>query len=261
MRPNGVLGAAWLLTLTASAGWAQPLAPALTAMQTAVACAPLPRFGVARPAGLQIVGAQDTMPRELLSKSDLLIINGGTGDGVQIGQRYFVRRFVGFGESWQTKPAHAIRTAGWIRIVSVNEIAAIASIEYACDGIVKGDYLDPFVAPDVPVDADRAVTTGELDFTSLGRVFFGDEERRIGGTGEFMLIDRGTDMGVTTGAHFAVFRDLRVNDLPLTAIGEATVVATGPTLALVRINEARDAVRSGDFVVPRKPRKPDTLPQ
>jgi hypothetical protein len=55
------------------------------------------------------------------------------------------------------------------------------------------------------------------------------------------------------GSHFAIYRDREVTGLPLTPIGEATAVSVGPTLAVVRITQARDAVLTRDVVVPRGP--------
>ena len=40
-----------------------------------------------------------------------------------------------------------IHTTGWLRIVAVNDTTAIAQIEHVCDGVIAGDYLEPFVAP------------------------------------------------------------------------------------------------------------------
>ena len=253
MHRTRILAVTALLTLAASAAGAQAPADSLTPLQVSVACALPPATSTGAPAGaLLVIGAQDTVPRGLFSQRDLLVVNGGSAGGVQLGQQYFVRRREGFGIAYANRSPHAVRTAGWIRIVAVNDTTAIAVVEHACDGIFEGDFLDPFVAPVIPPGADRADTSGTLDFGSLGRVLFGDQERRTGATGEYMVIDRGADQGVSPGAHFAVYRDLGAGDLPLASIGELTVVSTGPTLAVARINLARDAVQSGDFVVPRK---------
>ena len=254
MRSQGILAAIALLTLVASTVHAQTPADSLTPLQLSVACALPPATSSGPPAdALLVIGAQDTVPRNLFHQHDLLVVNGGSARGVQLGQQYFVRRREGFGIAYANRSPHALRTAGWIRVVAVNDTTAIASVEHGCDGIFAGDFLEPFVAPVVPAGADRVDTSGTLDFASLGRVLFGDQERRTGCTGEYMVIDRGTDQGVTPGAHFAVYRDLGTAELPLASIGELTVVSTAPTLAVARINVARDAVQSGDFVVPRKP--------
>ena len=253
MRRHSILSTV-LLTLAVSTAHAQIPADSLTLPQTLVACAPPPTTSRGTPSdALRVIGAQDTVPRSLFGPRDLLVINGGTAKGAQLGQQYFVRRRVGFGMVYGDRSPHTVRTAGWIRIVAANDTTAIAIVDHSCDGIVSGDYLDPFVAPAVPAGIDRPDTAGALDFSSLGRVIFGDEERTSGASGDYMLIDRGADRGVVPGSRFAIYRDLGVAGLPLASIGEAAVVATGPTMALVRINVARDAVRSGDFVVPRKP--------
>ena len=253
MKPYRVFAAIALLTLGASAAHAQSPADSLTPLQIALACAPPPSTSSGTPVrALRVIGAQDSANRSLFGQSDLLVINGGTEKGLQLGQQFFLRRRSSFGSAAGDRAPRLIRTAGWLRIVAANDTTAIAAVEFGCDGILVGDYLEPFVLPVVPAGADRADTSGELDFTSLGRVLAGDEERLNGGTGEYMLIDQGEDHGVAPGAHFAVYRDLRVGGVPLTAIGEVTVVSTGPTMAVVRVNQARDAVQSGDLIVPRR---------
>src|SRR5262249_17929162 len=69
----------------------------------------------------------------------------------------------------------------------------------------------------------------------------------------YMLIDRGANKNVAIGSHFAIYRDREVTGLPLTPIGEATVVSVGPVLSVVRITQSRDAVFTRDVVVPRGP--------
>jgi len=67
-----------------------------------------------------------------------------------------------------------------------------------------------------------------------------------------VLIDRGTDQGVTAGTRYAIYRDIRSAGMPLASVGEAVVLSTGKTLALTKITSAHDAVLSGDYVAPRR---------
>ncbi len=253
MQPQRIFVVTALLALAASAARAQAPADSLTPLQLSVACALPPATSTGPPAdAFRVIGTQDTVPRALFGERDLLVLNGGSTKGVQLGQQFFIRRREGFGLAYANRSPHAVRTAGWIRVVAVNETTAIATVEHGCGAIMEGDYLDPFVAPSVPPGSDRADMSGTPDFEALGRVLFGDQERRAGATGEYMMIDQGTDQGVSPGAHFAVYRDLGPSGFPLASIGELTVVSTGQTLAVARITRARDAVQSGDFVVPRK---------
>jgi hypothetical protein len=186
-----------------------------------------------------------------------LIVDGGTRAGIQLGQDFFVRREIRFGimpgrRRDPKQPSQGVNTAGWIRIVAVNDSTAIALVLQVCGPILAGDYLEPFAAPQVPANASTADSSGEPDFTALGRVIIGNEDRRTAGAGDFMLIDRGAENGVAAGTRYAVYRDLASPGLPLASIGEAVVITAGPDRSLIRITRARDAVMSGDYVAPRR---------
>jgi hypothetical protein len=245
------ISAAILTCLSALPAAAQTDAPVLSPMETAVACAAPVSADAPPPHALRIIGTQDSRSRALFGPRDLLVIDGGTSTGVQLGQQFYVRRANRFGSPsdrrWQ-----GIRTLGWVRVVAVNDSTAIATIDHTCDGMVQWDYLEPFVAPVVPADADRDVSSGDPDFGALGRVLAGIEDRHSAGAGDFMLIDRGTDQGVTPGARYAVYRDMGAAGMPLAAVGEAVVLNAGKTMSLTRITRSRDAVLSGDWVAPRR---------
>jgi hypothetical protein len=238
-----MLVAAGVSAQTADEAWA----PA----QLAVACAMPASVDMPAADVLRVMGGQDSVPRSIFGVRDLIVIGGGLSRQVELGQRFFVRRTEWLGLHSPTEP-HAIRTAGWVKVVAVNDTTAIATVEHVCSNISEGDYLEPFTRPSVAATNPTVDTTGELDFNALGHVMHGELLRSTGGPGDFMLIDRGSDQGTAPGSRFAVYRDLKHDGLPLTAIGEVVVVSASPSIALVRITQSRDAVASGDFVVPRK---------
>lgn len=240
-----------LAVLTAGTASAQTDPAPLTALEIGVACAPPPTFAGPPDHAPRVIGAQTATTRGLFGPHDLLVLDGGTAAGLQLDQRFFVRRQNRFALA-AGQYGQGARTSAWIRVVAVNASTAIAAVEHICGAIFKDDYLEPFVAPEVPAGADRDETPGEPDFTSLARVVAGNENRQTAGAGDFMLIDRGSDQGVALGARFAVYRDVGVAGMPLAAIGEAIVVSTGRAVALTRITRAIDAVRSGDYVALRK---------
>lgn len=220
-------------------------------IRSAIGCGPQAATTPAPSDAPRIVGPQDTSPRTLYGLRDLVVVDAGTSRGVQLGQQFFVRRHATSYGSAALGP-HAVITAGWTRVVAVNDSTAIAMIDFACDGILQGDYLDPYAAPVIPSDANRTDTGGELDFAAPARVLFGDYGRRTGGAGDLMVADVGQSQGATPGARFAVYRDLHVAGVPLVAVGEAIVVSVGDDTSLVRLTRTRDAVETGDLLIPRK---------
>jgi hypothetical protein len=248
-----IIVASAVLVSAARGADAQVYGDTLTSLQTAVACAAPPFLASPRPAGLRVIGAQDTVPRSVFGGRDLLVISGGTNAGVSLGQRFFVRRAVAFGSNSPSKE-RSVLTSGWVRIVAVDDTTSLATIEVTCSDISQSDYLEPFVVPDVPADASRNDASGQLDFGMPAHVLYRSEEFRTGATGDFMLIDIGSDQDTALGARFAVYRDLGLTGVPLASIAEGVVVSVGTGMSVMLITEARDAVQTGDLVVPRKPR-------
>jgi hypothetical protein len=140
------------------------------------------------------------------------------------------------------------KTLGWLRIVAVDESTAVARVDEVCGGIIAGDYLVPFVPPEIPPGAENNDATGQPDFSTLGRIVVGNEDRSTVGGGEFALIDWGKTQGVVPGARFAIYRNVGIKGLPLVSVGEGVVISMGSNLALTRVSRARDAIYSGDLV-------------
>jgi hypothetical protein len=67
-----------------------------------------------------------------------------------------------------------------------------------------------------------------------------------------MIVDRGSDHGVTPGAHFVVYRDRKVADNFLYDLGEAMAVDVKADTATLFVTVSRDAMVAGDFVALRK---------
>jgi hypothetical protein len=250
---RGILVSLATIAIAASArsASAQVQDVSLSPFQTALVCGP--PADAQPPSGriLRVRGAQDTRATSMFGAREQLVIDGGTDAGVQLGQEYFVRRSLRFGMPY-TAPPHGALNVARIRIVAVNESTAIATVLQMCDAVLRDDYVEAFTMPVAPPDAERNLPAGELDFTILSRVGNGTEHRDMGATGDLMTMSSGTDQGVAPGARFAIYRDVKVGGMPLTSVGEAVVIAAGKTQSVFRITQTRDAVHSGDYLVPRK---------
>jgi hypothetical protein len=252
MRSHRVLLAAAFILVATVAGVAQEQpATTFSQLELAIACAPPPTFDPPAGEPLRIVGAQDSIPRTEFGTGDLLVVNGGTAAGVQLGQQFYVRRPNRFG-MYDITHRQGSKTVAWIRIVAANESTSIATFEHLCGPVAKGDYLEPFVAPVVPPGADLDEAPGEPDFNAMGQIVSGNENRSAMGPGDFMLIDRGSEQGMKPGTRLALYRGAGDAGTPLASLGEAIVISTSSKMSLTRITRTRDAVRSGDFVAPRR---------
>jgi hypothetical protein len=238
-----------LLALAAGSG-AAAAADLSVATHTAALCAITPATGDLPDPLLHVMGVQDPAERVLYGPRDRLVIDGGLARGVQLEQRFIVRRPPPKGVGVFGR--RGLHTAGWVTITAVNDAMAIATVEHACDGIMPGDVLYPWTDPALPDGIEQADASGELDFTAPARVVFGNNERMLVATGDFVLMDAGQASGVTAGSRFGIYRDLQVSGLPLHAVGEAVAVVVHPDSTLVRITSARSAVMRGDVMVPRK---------
>jgi hypothetical protein len=246
-----VMTAAVVMTAAAPAA-AQSDVPVLSPVQIAVACAPPPTVGGEPDHARHIAGAQDTVARTVFGSRDLVVLDGGAKDGLQLGQWFFVRRANRFGMNGAGHGRGA-KTLGWLHVVAVNDATAIGQVDHTCGAVIAGDYLEPFIVPAVPAGFDTTETTGDPDFENLGRIVNGSEDRSTFGDGDFALIDRGSEQGVAPGQRLAIYRDVRVAGLPLASVGEAVVVSTGGSVAVARITRVRDAVVEGDYIAMRKP--------
>jgi peptidoglycan-associated lipoprotein len=179
------------------------------------------------------------------------VIDAGITREIEVGQRYFVRR----GPRVIGGPApRAQDTSGWLTIVAVTDTSAIAIIDAACGGIAVDDHLEPYAPPVLPPGVDRTDISGELDFTVMAHLMYGDKGRSMGGAGDFMVADIGQKQGISPGVRFGIFREVyRSKQVPLATLGEAVAVSVSADQSLIRLTEARDAIVAGDMLVRRKP--------
>ena len=229
-----------------------------------MACAPTIAFEAPSPS-LLITGGVDSFLRHSYGLGDLVTINAGSDNGIEVGQEYFVRR-VQQGRSGisRSNPA-TVKTAGWVRVYAVDKTMSLVSVSHACDTLNVGDYLEPFVLPRIPVaDANPPKPQRE----NYGHVMLGTDRRTMFSKDEFFVIDRGSDHGVTIGARFIVYRDKREREkankssenvfpkdiIPefLYELGEAVVIEVKPEISTLKATLARDAFQTGDLVALRK---------
>ena len=213
-----------------------------------VACTDLPTTAPSA-SPLRIIAAQMGDKHLVHAPGDIVVLNGGLPMGYVVGDRYFVRRlqFGLTGEPPSTTTMGAVRTAGWLTVVGADERFALARVDYACDTVQTGDYLEPFVEPVLP---STVVPDGRSQFTDMGKVLFGADRRQTFGSGDIANVDRGKVHGIGVGTRVAFYRD-RVNGTPLVELGAGVVVEVAAETCKVVLVRAREVIIRGDYMAVR----------
>jgi hypothetical protein len=210
-------------------------------------CADLPAYSEPHPTH-RIPSAHegDGKLRRAFSQPDTLVIPGGTSVGLQAGQQFFVRRLIPNARRSMPAPKApgVIHTAGWITITTADDYSALARIDHACDGVLAGDYLEPFTPS--PLPSALAAEAGP-DFKDLGRLLTGSDGRRSFANGDLIALNRGAQHGLVAGQRLSIFRDPR-NYGPLVPVGHAIVLTVGSETATIMADRVRDALYAGDWV-------------
>jgi outer membrane protein OmpA-like peptidoglycan-associated protein len=235
------LGLSLAVTILCSAlpAAAQDLSPSI---RSSAACAPVGSVGSSDAPVVLAFGES----RMLYYAGDRVTITAGSEQGLENGQRFFVRRpllIEGL--------SHGEHTAGWLRIVDTRQSSSTAVVDFSCDAIAIGDRIEPFTDEELPGEIDRTDATGTLDFSKSATVLFGNDGRELAGGRDFVLAKIGKKNGVTPGTRYAIYHGLMANREPNVSFGEAVVVQVSGDRSLLRITEARDAVQSGDTLVLR----------
>lgn len=222
----------------------QPEAARLSGLNHDAGCAP--SSPSTRPAGPLTIAAGREVGKGLFGIGDGVVIRGGTAQGVKVGDEFYVRRVVDdrFAEQQPGVYRISVHTAGAVQILEAQEDAAIATITYACDGVMLGDFLERFERPAIPA----AEVGASPDYAHPARLILGAERRQSAAAGQFMVVDRGSDHGLRSGQQLTIFRRTLPEGGPVAMVGKATVFSVLPESSVVRIESSLDAVYVGDLV-------------
>jgi len=199
---------------------------------------------------VRISGPHYVVPRLALSRGDDAVVPRQPEDGMAIGKRYLIRRLP---SGWKAELPRdggyvPIRTMGWVTLTALDDVNAIAHVDFACDAIEPDDYLAPYVEAVLPTPDTTLLAP---DFTERVQILSGGAGRAMFADGDSFSIARGTDAGVTIGARFAIYRD-RKDGQPLVHIGEAIVTDPSATSAKMLLLKTTDVVEVTDIAVPRR---------
>ena len=219
-------------------------APMVMCTDLPVSTKPVPR--------LVIAGPHLTDGRSALTAGGPVIIHRFADDGLAIGQRYIAHRLTTDPQRFP-KPGEGygdLRISGWVTIIAIDELNALAKIDLACDSVESGDFLEPYVETSLPSSAAAPIVP---DFSDRANILFGSDNRTMFGSGDVFSIDRGSAQGVAAGNRYAIYRDKRNGRVPLIYVGEVVVMSVNEQTSKVVVTAAVDSIEAGDVAVPRRP--------
>jgi len=189
----------------------------------------------------RIVGAERMNEKGIFEDGDLVYINKGSADGLEIGQLFLT---VGL-RAKVAKIGTVMERHGRARIVRLDgERTASARIEKGCGRILIGDYLLPFEEEQGEIGKDLGFGDMDPNASKRGRVIYIENDFHISGSGQWALIDMGRQHCVQIGDQLNVFHQAAPG-LPREAFASAIIIDVRGATSTIKILGARDAVDIG----------------
>lgn len=219
-----------------------------------VACADTPVTAKPDPR-ITIKGVRSSNDQAMAARGGEIDLPRYAGDGLDVGQRYAVRRLAGDPKTFprEGEGYGAVSTVGWVTITAIDQYNALANVDFACMPLQPGDYLEVYEAPPLPTSASPMI---KPDFSDRATILQGTDSKVMFGDGDIMSIERGSAHGVVVGARYAIYRDPRTGTegMPLFYLADAVVTEVGAMTSKLVVVKAVDAVTTADVAVPRRPR-------
>jgi len=192
---------------------------------------------------IRIIGGERMNEKSVYSDGDVIYINKGAADGLEIGQLFLT---VGL-RAKVAKLGTVMERHGRARVVRLEDRMATAKVEKGCGTIQAGDFLLPFEQEAGEIGKDLGFGDMDPNASKHGKIVYIENDFHIAGTGQWALIDMGRQHCVQIGDQLNVFYRARP-DLPREAVASAIVIDVRGATSTVKILGARDIVDIGSEV-------------
>jgi hypothetical protein len=201
---------------------------------------------------LMITAAEKGYEKSMFSDADIVFLNQGRSDGLEIGQVFMV---VEIG-SQIGDYGHLANRRGRVHIIFLEENRAIARIEKSCGRIAVGNHLVPFeeketlLGKDIGFEAYAEGVTGPT-----GTILYLERDYNQLGSGSWAIIDIGEEAGIQVGQQLTIYKRIRNprtlavrEDLPQIGVGNSVVIDVGKRTATVKVLSCWDSIIKGQTV-------------
>jgi hypothetical protein len=192
---------------------------------------------------IQIIGAERMNEKSVFENADIIYLNKGSADGLEMGQLFLT---VGLRAKVE-KLGTVMERHGRARVVRLEDRMATAKVEKGCGTIRVGDFLLPFEEEAGEIGKDLGYGDMDPNASKHGKVIFIENDFRIAATGQWALIDMGRQHCVQIGDQLNVYHRARP-DLPREAIASAIIIDVRGATSTIKILGAKDAVDIGSEI-------------
>jgi hypothetical protein len=189
---------------------------------------------------IRIIGAERQNEKGQFEDGDLIYIDKGAADGLEIGQLFMT---VGL-RAKVDKIGTVMERHGRARIVRLDDRMASARVEKGCGRIIIGDFLVPYEEGEGEIGRDLGYGDMDPNASKHGNVIYIENDFHISGSGQWALINMGRQHCVQIGDQLNIFHQAAPG-LPREAFASAIIIDVRGATSTIKILSARDAVDIG----------------
>jgi hypothetical protein len=225
-------------------------------------CAPKGAEAYYKGLGAFTITANKREERQFLSQNETIYLNGGSNQGLKIGDRFVIVKTVGRKLMHPTIPRRklgdVLKQVGIVRITLAHPKGSEAVIERCLDAIEIGDHLLKFDEPaNIPISLRTDLAEPIKVQANAGVVVYARDDRQHSSGGDLIIIDKGSSDGLKVGE---VLLAVRARTFPVGAdrqkkppqestcyyLGQAMVVRTEAKTATCRVLRTIEELQDGD---------------
>jgi hypothetical protein len=190
---------------------------------------------------VRIIAAERSGEKLLLGDDDVVFINKGQKDGLEVGQVFLIieleGKLSGFG--------NLAAKRGRANVTFLEDNRSVARVEKSCGRVMVGDYLLPFEEKETLLGKDLGFDASlEGESGLVGNIIYLNNDLSEIGSGSWAIIDLGENDGIQTGQQMTIFRQVR-EGMPKEGIGNVVVIDTQAKTATVKVLSCSDAIHKG----------------
>ncbi len=201
---------------------------------------------------LMITAAEKGYEKVMFSDADIVFLNKGRNDGLEIGQVFLVVEIGGHIGDF----GYLANKRGRAHIAFLEDNRAVARIEKSCGRLTVGNYLLPFEEKETLLGKDIGYEAYAEEVAGpVGTIVYLERDYNQIGSGAWAIIDIGEEAGIQVGQQLTICKRIRNpqtlevrKDLPQIGVGNSVVIDVGKRTATVKILSCSDSIVKGQTV-------------